>query len=550
MSLSSSQSSQPPSPDTSPAQAPTPAVTQPYGNQAMQEDLGLSNLMAQTPASLQTLALDGWAMGESFSEALDYALNNLTQAPALDWLEGQTFDDVKGRAPELLPRCRDVIWQPGRTARLADQVGIMLEVGAEMTASASVEHGSDGFKVAGAGKLMLEAGVELPGFKEVEALAAATCPVHAAGDVGIVGVSADAKVGAGVEVKAGWDLPAEAMDLGFGGLSLNPAGQALVEAIDMIIHNLSMPNRLEIAGDIAADAGAAAGVSAGVGAGVSVEEQIKYGFNDTCYYSTASIGAGASVNLDFGLWKYLVGPGLKDLGAKFQGTVALRGEIPKATFPDITTATIFACWTTETTEGSDSTWVEVGAIPDAMAFLEGLFTGDAGGGSLAPAALPDRTLVRSVETRVTDEDRAERAKERAGMPYEEAEVVARGTLRVGTNAVCAALGATSTFDTFGAGTEDALLDAERQIAAYFLGEAYDWPGARQLASLADGLAASEVSEAALEVTPASTDLGIDNSGGGEAPGSEESGSGSLAVGLRFTQVVELPPADLRQYLAA
>jgi hypothetical protein len=239
-------------------------------------------------------------------------------------------------------------------------------------------------------------------------------------------------------------------------------------------------------------------------------------------------------------------PAQKDLALEFGGDIGVRLEVPKDTVTDPRTARFFFCWSTQAGEAKSSTWVEVGPLPNAVEMLWSLFTGDKGGGVLVWDEVPDRVMVRSVERPIEDggqiamlTDMVDSPAEASG-PDVRTTMTAKGSLRVGKAAIQAAMGGALTFDTVGESDEDAVLDAERQIAACFFGETYEWVGGGQLGRIEDGLAACEVSQSRVEVaTEITSSIGVGAGVGLEAERT-----------IAYTSVLEVPADQLRNFLTA
>lgn len=549
-------------PPTQSVATPTQVAQQPYGNQAALEDAGLVDdystmYLEEADEEWAYIQLLGWAQID-WATALATCLADPTRPSAQRWLAHYTLDDVAAEAPEMLDTAREIVWPVGRRIKASVEGGMTIAgLGGGVTGDVETERGADGFTVELAGEMSLQAGLSLPGMSsEVEeALNASRVGPRFGSDVSVgLGASAGAGVSGGYELRLGWELATDAMDGVLGGFPCLPALDALVRSIDMLLSDMPAPESVEATQKMAVEADASLGVGVGLEVGAEIEGSAGYGMDSDVYYSFARISAGVSAGFDWGLMQALLeDPALVDLASKYSGDVQARVEIPKDKFPDPHYAKFFFCWATTAGEASSSTWVEIGALPSAVDFLWSLLGGSSSGGVMEASKLPDRTLVRSAQRPVEDEAQVATLSELVDRPGDaygrdvRTTIVAKGSVRVDRVAVWAALGgAAETFDTCGESAEDALLDAERQIAARFLGEAYEWPGARQLEGGLDlAVEMCEVAESRVEVT---TEIEREASIEGEHH-HEELGV-ELASSIAYTSVLEVPPEQLQEFMCA
>lgn len=565
---STTQSTQVVTPSPSPATAtPTTVAQQPYGNQAALEDAGLVDyystmFLEAGDEDFAYIQLLGWAQVD-FPTALATCLADPTRPSAQRWLAHYTIDDVAAEAPEMVDAVREIVWPVGRRIKASMEGGMTIEgVGGDVAGEVETERAAEGLSVELEGELAVGLHAELPEELEKELkpwLKEMPSGPAAGSDVTVgLGLAGGAGASAGWKVQFGWELPTETMDGVLGGVPCLPALDALLRSIDMLLEHMSLPDTFQVDQVIGADASASAGVGVG-GVEVGAEAGLAFGYgrDEKSYYSHASISGGVSSGFDWGLMQVLLSdPGLVDLAAEFTGELQARCEIPKETFPDVSGAKFFFCWSTTSGEASSSTWIEVGALDRAIEFLARLF-GGGGGGVIGVDALPDRTLVRSEQRPIEDEAQVEALSafiDRPGDQYGpevRTSMLALGSLRVDTEAVRFALGADE-FDTAGESTEDALLDAERQIAARFLGETYEWPGSRQLDGGLDlAVEMCEVAESRVEVTTEIT-REVGGEGEGESEGGDEGAEVGVELGssIAYTSVLEVPPEQLREFMCA
>lgn len=563
MSQTQTQSVTPAAPTTTPAITTAPVVQQPYGNQAALDDAGLAasystEFLNQTDEYLAYITLLGWACID-FPMVLVTCLADPKRPSAQRWLSHYTLDDIASEAPELVDTVRELLWPVGRRIDVGGQATLKLEAGCELTGALANERTEAGFDVEMEGELLVGLDVELPA--ELKALNKALDimkPLPQLGTDVAVGIGAGVGAGAsaGWKVTAGWALSPAAMDGVLGGVPCLPSLDALVRSLDMLIEELSLPETWTVDQVIQGEAEARASIGAGAEAGVEAGLAFGYGLDGDHYYSHATIGAGVTVGFDWGLMQNLLeDPALRDRAAEFGGDIGVRLEIPKDTVTDPRTARFFFCWSTQAGEAKSSTWVEAGTLPSAIEMLWNLLTGDNGGGVLVWDEVPDRVMVRSVERPIEDEGQIAMLTDMVDSPAEASgpdvrtTLTAKGSLRVGKAAIQAAMGGALTFDTVGESDEDAVLDAERQIAARFFGERYEWAGAWQFGKLEDGLAACEVSQSRVEVTTEVTST-ISYEDTLEVDHQEQKVGLSAEKSIAYTSVLEVPAEQLRNFLAA
>ena len=525
-----------------------PTTSQPYGNQAALQDAGLASKATETVSDeCAYLAV----LGASW---VDYAatLNQCLDAPNVPanrrWLEHQRLHDVRENAPELLGRARDAIWPMDRRVGCGFAGKFIKKIGGKVSGAASTERNAEGFRVEMEGEAALGAsfdglGAGLPTFGDESLL---------------LGVSADATLTGGFRVEAAWNLPNDAMDTSLGDFTPFTELNDLIKTIDMLIENLTTPDALKIEAIQDAEVGAALGAGVAANAGAGIEQAESAGYDEDCRFVTASITGGAAFGLDIHVLAAL-GNVVRDGLADFKGSMMIRAEFPKdfATNPE--PPRFFFCWSTasETSDGREergntsSTWVEVGLLQDAINFIKTLFFLDkvlgTADGDIALADLPDRTLVRAVEHRIEDDTFVAQAMTATGLDDLEiirlplsrvdSEVRAKGEIRVTTAAVVQALAGAPSLNAWGDNAESALLDAERQIAAWFLGEHYQWAGSAQLEGhLANALPACTIADSCLEATR-TMHVGL------------QAGPGSGSVSTQFTGIIDITPAELHSYMA-
>lgn len=552
---------QAPSPSTV---TPTQVAQQPYGNQAAQEDAGLvdyySTMYLETDdEDIAYVELLGWAQVD-FPTALATCLADPTRPSAQRWLAHYTIDDVAAEAPEMVDSVREIVWPVGRRIEASMEGGMTIEgFGGDVSGDVQTERAERGFSVELEGELAFGADAKLPeGMKkELDPWLKLMPSGPAAGsDVTVgFGLGGGAGARAGWKVNLGWELPTEVMDGVLGGVPCLPALDALLRSIDMLLEHMTGPDTVQVDQVIGAEASASAGLGAGAEAGAEAGLSFGYAVDDKTVSSHASISGGVSAGFDWGPMQVLLSdPALVDLAAEFTGELQARFEMPREKFPDVTCAKFFFCWSTTSGETSSSTWVEVGALDRAIEFLASLLGGD-GGGVISVDALPDRTLVRSEQRPIEDEAQVEALSaliDRPGDHYGpevRTSMLALGSLRVNTAAVRFALGSDE-FDTAGESAEDALLDAERQIAGRFLGESYEWPGSRQLDGGLDlAVDMCEVAESRVEVT---TEITREVEGEGEGEGEHHGTEFGVELGssIAYTSVLEVPPEQLREFMCA
>ena len=526
----------------------TPVVQQPYGNQAMLEDLGLAAIAETSDPDLQYAQLR-MAGAVDFPAVLGMCLSNRLHPAYARWLSRYTFDDIRSEVPSMVDSARDAIWPANQRLTAAGGMTVALGAGGDISGKVSTERDDDGVAVEMEGQALFTAGVDLPGLAALEASTSLGLDLN--GVSLQIGAGLGAGGGVGFKARAGWRLPTEALDGTLGGLSCDAGLDSVVRSIDMLIEALTMPSSLELHEETNLDAKAAFGVGLGVSASAVTNQRAGFGYDENCTYSHASIGAGGAFGLDLGILKLLGQPGVLKDAANYNGTVELRFELPNGSV-DSGDGRLFACWTTESREAASSTWVEVGGLTDGVSFLTALFTGKDRGGTIALGDLPDRALVRTLELPIKNEETRTAFITAAGMTEDAgpASVIAKGGLRVETPAVWVALGSSETLDTHGDSTEGALLDAERQIAAHFLGETYRWPGASQLDhDLDDAVAACVVSNSQVEVsTSHRLELGYNGAV------REQPQTAALAASARevttVTAIVAVDPTDLHRFLGA
>ena len=525
-----------------------PTTSQPYGNQAALQDAGLAPT-ATEPVSDECAYLA--VLGASW---VDYAatLNQCLDAPNVQahrrWLEHQRLDDVRENAPELLGRARDAMWPMDRRIGSEFAGKFVTVVGGEVSGAASTERNAEGFRVELRGEAAVAAGFDglgagLPTFGDESLL---------------LGASADATLSGGFRVEAAWNLPTDAMDANLGNFTLLTGIDELVKTIDMLIENLTTPDALKIEAIQDAEVGAAIGAGVGANAGAEIDLAASAGYDEDYQFVTASITGGAAFGLDIHVLAAL-GNVVRDGLADFKGSMMIRAEFPKdfATNPE--PPRFFFCWSTasETSDGREergntsSTWVEVGLLQDAINFIKTLLFLDkvlgTESGDIALADLPDRTLVRAVEHRIEDDTFVAQAMTAAGLnklaittlplARVDSEVRAKGEIRVTTAAVVQALAGAPSLNAWGDNAESAVLDAERQIAAWFLGEHYQWAGSAQLEGhLANALPACTIADSCLEATR-TMHVGL------------QAGPGSGSVSTQITGIIDITPAELHSYMA-
>ena len=520
------------------------AITQPYGNQAALQDAGIQAAPASPlseEAAYYALLAASWV---DYAAVLEQCLDQPNTPAAHRWMQHQHLDDVAENAPALLDRAREVMWPMNRRVSAQFAGKYVNEFGGEVAGQASTERSDDGFRVELQGEAKVDAGFD--GLK-------ANLPVY--GDENLLfGAGADATLAGGYRVAATWDLPADAMDSQLLDVTIVTGLDALIKSVDMLIENLTMPDELKIESLQTAEAGAAVGAGIGASAGAETEQALGFGYDADCAYATGSISGGVAVGFDTHALAAL-GAAIGDGVADFKGSVSVRAELPNDWASNPTPPRYFFCWSTasETNNGkteaanTSSTWVEVGLLQSAITLMRTLLRGDADAGEIAVADLPDRTLVRAVEHRIEDQTFVANAMGATGLDHlelsplplvqEDCEVRAIGEIRVTTAAVAAALGGARSLNASGESAEDAVLDAERQIAAFFLGEHYEWDGAAQIErGLANALPACGVQGSRLE---ASRNLHI----------GAQTGPGSMSAGTTITEIMDITPAELRNYMA-
>lgn len=524
----------PSAPSTAPAaSASAVSPAQPYGNAAAQEDAGLAATPLTDEAAYVAVLARSWI---DYAAVLEAVLDDPRAPGHRRWLDEQTFDDVREQAPLLLDRAREAFWPPGRTVQTHLNASFVAAFGGTVTGAASIGR-DDGVHVELTGELTAAAGF------------GGLAGMGAVGDEAVLlGASAGATVEAGARARAAWSLPDDALDGTLGGCGLGTGLDAVVKAIDTVIAALTTPDELEIEALDRASAGAALGAGVAASLGASAESSVGAGYDADCRFVTASIAGGVASGFDARALQAL-GATIGNAVAAFDGTIGVRAEQPL----DGGEPRYWFCWTTATERndgrrggaGSDSTWVEVGGLTAAIPMLRDLLALGAASGPVDAAALPDRTLVRSVERPITDPARIADAARATGLAaldpafagvQDDTTLTACGGLRITTDAVRAALGG-APLDPAGASVEDALLDVERQIAAWFLGDTYVWPGAAQVRAPERGVAAAEVTDARLEATR-SFHTGA------------QGGAGSVAAGTTVTEAIALAPAEVRAYMAA
>ncbi len=538
-------------PQTTPStSAPSPVVTQPQGNQAALEDAGLARTTDAHDSALDYTLLLGRGLVD-FENTLVDCLADPTRADHERWLQGVTLAQVAEEAPAMLDIARDMIWPVGRKVEVAGVGKCIVEIGGELEGSMTAERSAEGLAVGITGEVNATGGLSIPEMEWMQDFMP-TLPASFGMDA-VLDLEFGAELSGGFRATAGWQLPDDALDDPDYDLSLAPGLEVLVPAMETLVTSLAAPTTWTV--DHAVEGSGEAGIAAGMGASAegAAGGGAGYGSDGTNLYSHATIEGGVATGLDFGLLQLLAGPGLEDAAAKFGGRVGIRAEIPIATETDPSTARFFFSWGTATEGGSDNSWVEAGALADASALLWSILGDGGDAGQLRLEDLPDRVLVRAVEHEVQSPEVKAALLSQAetedvnddvfiGVDVQ-TDAIAKGTIRVGRPAIWTALGASETLDAAGESAEDAVLDAERQISAYFLGERYEWAGAAQLEENLDAaLLSCDISECRVEVTRES-DIG------GEArlaSGLEA----ELSVSSKVTTVLNLPPTDLRAYITA
>ncbi len=563
MSLSQSVTTATQSTTTPTTSASTAVAPQPYGNQAALEDAGLTadysqRYLDEQDDDIAYMALVGWGIID-FSGVLATCLADPKRAPAQRWLSHYTLEDVAREAPEMVDSVRDLLWPMDRRIAVGGEASVMLEAGGELRGEVATERTDHGFSVELEGELRAGLDVELPA--ELEALNASLAAIEPdtqqGTDVNVgIGVDVGAGVSAGWQVKAGWELDTDAMDGMLAGAPCSPSLDALVRSIDMLIESLTAPDTWAVDQVVGAQAEAGGSVGIGAEAGAEVGVAFGYGLDGDHYYSHATISGGVTAGFDWGLMQELLDdPRLVDAAAEFGGEVGVRLEIPRDTVTDPRTARFFLCWSTKAGEASSSTWLEAGALPSAAELLLELLTGGDRGGVLAAADVPDRAMVRSIERPIEDEAQRAALAELVDRPGDEygaqvrTTMVAKGSLRVETGAIWSAMGnGATTFDTCGESGEDAVLDAERQIAAHFFGETYEWAGGGQLSMGLDrAVAGSEVAESRVEVA---TEIDSSLMLSGEVGHERQELDAGAASSITYTSVLPVPASELHLYVAA
>lgn len=561
MSQSQSQSVTP-TPTTAQETTLAPVVQQPYGNQAALDDAGLAasystEFLTQTDEYLAYMSLLGWACLD-FPMVLATCLADPKRPSAQRWLSDYTLDDIAREAPGMVDTVRELLWPVGRRIDGGGQATLQLEVGCELTGALANERTEAGFDVEMEGELLVGLDAELPAELENldELMEAFKAPVQVGSGVAVrVGAEVGSGAAAGWKVTAGWALSPAAMDGVLGGVPCLPSLDALVRSLDMLIEELPLPETWTVDQVIQGEAEASASLVSGAEVGAEAGIAFGYGLDGDHYYSHATIRAGVTLGFDGGLMQLLLeDPALRDRATEFGGDIGVRLEIPKDTVTDPRTGRFFFCWSTQAGEAKSSTWVEAGTLPSAIEMLWSLVSG-ANGGLLVADEVPDRVMVRSVERPIEDEAQRTALAGLIDVPGEEVgpdvttTMIAKGSLRVGTDAIWAAIGGDLTFDTCGESDEDAVLDAERQIAARFFGERYEWAGAWQFGKLDEGLAACDVSESRVEVTTEIT-RSISYEEELEMDHQEQKVGASAEKSIAYTSVLEVPADQLRSFLAA